>query len=418
MADPDVIVIGGGAAGLGAARRLAAEGVVVRVIEARSRLGGRAWTLPPEAGGGCPLDLGCGWLHSAEENELSTVAVELGFVVDKTAPPWARRRVEIGFPRAEQEDFQAAMGRLFARLEEAGEPKTDQPADRCLEPGSRWNPLLNATSTYINGAELDRVSVHDFYNYHDTGVNWRVTEGYGALIAALGAGLDIVLDCRATLVDHGSRVVRIETSRGEMRARAVIVTVPTNLIADGALQFQPALPDKVEAAAGLPLGLADKVFLRLDDAEEFQKESRIYGAIDRTETGTYHFRPFGRPIIEGYFGGRHARALEQAGEGAFAAFAIDQIVSVLGSGMRKRLHPIAASAWAKDPLARGSYSHALPGHAPARPVLAAPVDGRLFFAGEACSIRDFSTAHGAYRTGLAAADAVMAAIAATAAPRR
>ncbi len=179
MADPDVIVIGGGAAGLGAARRLAAAGVAVRVIEARSRLGGRAWTLSEQAGGGYPLDLGCGWLHSAEENELSTVAAELGFAVDKTLPPWARRRVEIGFPRAEQEDFQAAMGRLFSRLEEAGEEKTDQPADRCLEPGSRWNPLLNATSTYINGAELDRVSVHDFYNYHDTGVNWRVTAGYG-----------------------------------------------------------------------------------------------------------------------------------------------------------------------------------------------------------------------------------------------
>ena len=227
MADPDVIVIGGGAAGLGAARRLAAAGVAVRVIEARSRLGGRAWTLflnkrvaaipSISAAAGCirPRRMSSARLRPSLAS-LSTRRCRRG----------ARRRVEIGFPRAEQEDFQAAMGRLFSRLEEAGEEKTDQPADRCLEPGSRWNPLLNATSTYINGAELDRVSVHDFYNYHDTGVNWRVTAGYGALIAALDAGLDIVLDCRATVVDHGSRVVRIETSRGEMRARAVIVTVP------------------------------------------------------------------------------------------------------------------------------------------------------------------------------------------------
>jgi monoamine oxidase len=76
--------------------------------------------------------------------------------------------------------------------------------------------------------------------------------------------------------------------------------------------------------------------------------------------------------------------------------------------MRKRLHPIAATAWARDPYARGSYSHAMPGHADARLALAAPVDGRLFFAGEACMVHDFSTAHGAYRSGVAAADAVIA----------
>src|SRR5262249_44915041 len=117
--------------------------------------------------------------------------------------------------------------------------------------------------------------------------------------------------------------------------------------------------------------------------------------------------PFGRPLIEGYFGGRLARDLEAGGEAAFATFAADEVASLLGEGIRKRLHPIAASAWARDPYARGSYSHALPGHADARRTLAEPVDARLFFAGEACSVHDFSTAHGAYRTGIAAADAAV-----------
>jgi monoamine oxidase len=172
------------------------------------------------------------------------------------------------------------------------------------------------------------------------------------------------------------------------------------------------LPDKTDAAAGLPLGLADKVYLRLDGAEEFPKDSHLYGAVDRVNTGTYHLRPFGRPLIEAYFAGQCARDLEAEGEAAFASFAIGELAALLGDGIRKRLHPVATTAWAQDPYAMGSYSHALPGHAGARLTLAAPVDGRVFFAGEACMVHDFSTAHGAYRSGVAAAEAVIAALAA------
>jgi monoamine oxidase len=408
MSDSDVIVIGAGAAGLGAARRLAAAGLAVHVVEARNRLGGRAWTARDPSG--LPIELGCAWLHSADENELCTVAIQSGLTLDKTRPPWRSQLNDVGFPVADQADFRAALGRLFTRLDEAGEAAADQSGDRLLDPGSRWNPLLNATSTYINGVELDGLSVHDFWRYRDTGVNWRVTEGYGALMAALAAGLDIALDCAVSLIDHTGPVVRIETSRGDMRARAVIVTVPTDVLCAGTLRFRPVLPDKMEAAAVLPLGLADKLYLGLDGAEEFAKDSHLYGALDSARTGSYHVRPFGRALIEVYFGGRFARELEAEGEAAFASFAIGQLASLLGGAIRKRLHPIAATAWGRDPFARGSYSHAKPGYADARGALAAPVDARLFFAGEACSAHDFSTAHGAYRSGLAAADEVTAAL--------
>ena len=408
MTDPDVIVIGAGAAGLGAARQLAAAGLAVRVLEARNRLGGRAGTARDPSG--LPIELGCAWLHSADENELCAIAIEAGLTIDKTRPPWRTQINDIGFPPADQADFRAALGRLFARLDEAGEAQADQPADRLLDPGSRWNPLLNATSTYMNGVELDQLSVHDFWRYHDTGVNWRIMEGYGGLMAALGAGFDIALDCPVSLIDHAGPRLRIETPRGDVRACAVIVTVPTDVLCAGALQFRPALPDKIEAAAVLPLGLADKLYLGLDKAEEFPKDSHLYGALDRAQTCSYHVRPFGRPLIEVYSGGRFARELEAEGEAAFASFAIGQLASLLGGGIRKRLHPIAATAWGRDPYARGSYSHAMPGHADARAVLAAPVDARLFFAGEACMVNDFSTAHGAYRSGVAAADAVIAAL--------
>jgi monoamine oxidase len=128
----------------------------------------------------------------------------------------------------------------------------------------------------------------------------------------------------------------------------------------------------------------------------------------RTEMGTYHLRPFGQPCIEGFFGGRFARRLEDTGDGALAAAAIDEIVSFIGNDFRRKLKPLAESRWALDPFARGSYSHALPGHAGDRAVLAAPVDGRLFFAGEATSPNFFSTAHGARDSGERAAREVLA----------
>jgi monoamine oxidase len=408
MNECDVIVIGAGAAGLGAARRLAAAGVAVRVVEARNRLGGRAWTARSPSG--LPMELGCAWLHSADENELSALALQAGLTIDKTRPPWRTQMNDVGFAPADQADFRAALGRLFAGLDEAGEAEGDQPADRLLDPGSRWNPLLNATSTYINGVELDQLSVHDFWRYHDTSVNWRIVEGYSGLMGALASGLDITFECPASLIDHTGPQLRIETPRGDLRACAVIVTVPTDVLRAGDLRFHPALPDKIAAAAVLPLGLADKLYLKLDGAEEFPKDSHLYGAVDSVRTGSYHVRPFGRSLIEVYFGGQFAHELEAEGEAAFASFAIGQLASLLGEGMRKRLHPIAATAWARDPYARGSYSHAMPGHADARSVLAAPVDERLFFAGEACMAHDFSTAHGAYRSGLAAADGVIAAL--------
>jgi len=407
MSECDVIVIGAGAAGLAAARRLASAGVPVRVIEARNRVGGRAWTARDPSG--LPIELGCAWLHSADENELSAFALQSGLAIDKTRPPWRTQMNDVGFAPADQADFRAALGRLFARLDEAGEAEGDQSADRLLDPGSRWNPLLNATSTYMNGVELDQLSVRDFWRYRDTGVNWRIVEGYGRLMAALAAGLDITFECPVSMIDHSGRQMRIETPGGDLRGCAVIVTVPTDVLCAGGLGFHPALPDKIEAAAALPLGLADKLYLRLDGAEEFPKDSHLYGALDSVRTGSYHLRPFGRPLIEVYFGGRFARELEADGESAFAALAIDQLASLLGEGIRKRLHPVAATAWARDPYARGSYSHAIPGHVEARSVLAAPVDGRLFFAGEACMVHDFSTAHGAYRSGVAAAEAVIAA---------
>jgi monoamine oxidase len=403
--DTEVVIIGGGAAGVAAARRIADARIDCLLFEARSRLGGRAWTINSEF----PIDLGCGWLHSADRNPWREVAELQGRSIDKTPPPWMRRSAPIGFPLSEQDAFLQAHREFYERLDSLSEDKPDVAAGTFLEPHGRWNALINAVSSYVSGAELDRVSARDFDRYGDSGVNWRVVEGYGTVIAAHGRGLPVMLGCAVRLIDRRGRRLRMETPNGAITANAAIVTVPTPVLAEEKIVFIPPLPEKTEAALGLPLGLADKLFLSLADAEEFNKESRLFGHTDRSRTGVYHFRPFGRPQIEAYFGGRLAAELEAGGDGAFVDFAVSELVGLFGSDFARRVKPLKLHPWGIDPFSRGSYSYALPGKAECRAALAAPVDDRLFFAGEACSRSDYSTAHGAYLTGAAAAEQVIAA---------
>jgi monoamine oxidase len=407
----DIAIIGAGAAGLSAAHGLRNSGLSIIVLEARDRAGGRAYTITPAPG--ISFDLGCGWLHSADQNRFVAVANQLNFEIDQTRPPWREQSFDTGFPLAERQDFIRAIDAFYDRAEQAAEKLRregrDEAASNYLEAGNRWNPMIDALSSYINGCELDAVSILDMDAYEDTEINWRVRRGYGALMAAYGASCPLALNCEVTLIDHSGKQIRIETSQGVLTTDKVIVTVSTNLIANEAIRFHPALPAKVDAAIGLPLGLADKVMLALDEREALPKDGNLRGATMRTAMGSYHLRPFGQPCIEGYFGGSFAWELEDAGPGAFAAQSIDEIAALLGNDFRRKLKPLAESRWSHDPFARGSYSHALPGHAGKRALLAAPVDGRLFFAGEATSPNFFSTAHGAGDSGERAAREALAA---------
>jgi monoamine oxidase len=399
----DVAVIGAGSAGIAAARRLVEAGrVSVLVLEARERAGGRAWTADAD---GIPMDLGCEWLHSADRNVLAPLAEELGFAINTQRPDWTTRLRYSGESEAAEADWLAEHEAFYWAIHRLAQEPEDQPCSAALPPGGRWNPLFEAISTWANAAELDMVSAKDHDRYEDSGINWRLHRGYGRLFEALAAGLPIAYGTTATRIDHHGKRLAIETSRGTVRAARVIVAVPSAIIAEERLVFDPPLPGKLAAAAGLPLGLADKLFFHFDGEE--MPERYLIGSTRRRETMSYQVRPFGRPRINCFFGGRFAAGLERDGFDAMAAFATDELAGLLGSDVRRVLRPLKASFWRQDEFARGSYSYAVPGHADDRARLAMPVDDRLFFAGEACSLNFFSTAHGAYETGTAAATAAL-----------
>jgi monoamine oxidase len=405
----DIAVIGAGAAGIGAARRLVDNGSVsVLVLEARDRVGGRVHTIEPA---GFPLDRGAEWLHSADRNPLSQIAKHLGFLVHARPPEWTTRLRRSGETVEAEADWIATReAQSRARRKAAAEP-VDRSLASLLVPGERWNDLLDATSTWGNGAELDRVSVKDYVRYEDSGTNWRLYEGYGRLFESLAEGLPVVLEAAVSRIDHHGRAIRLETARGTVTAVRVIVTVPTSIIAGELLRFDPPLPDKIDAAAGLPLGVDDKLFISLEGTlPGVEHDAYLVGSTTSRETMSYQVRPFDRPAIYCFFGGGFAAALEAEGEAAMFSFAAGELARLFGSDVRTQLAPLAATAWLRDPWARGSYSYARPGHADDRARLAAPVDDRLFFAGEACSPNFFSTAHGAWLSGITAAEAALASL--------
>ncbi len=258
----DVAVIGAGAAGIGAAHRLRhVGGLSLLVLEARARVGGRVHTIAPT---GFALDRGAEWLHSADRNPLSPIARELGFRVHRRPPEWTSRLSRSGETAEAEADWLAAReAQAGARRDAAARP-VDRSLASLLVPGGRWNRLLDATSSWANGAELDRVSVKDYVRYEDSGINWRLEEGYGRLFEALALGLPLALSTPVSRIAHGGRAITLETGGGTVTAARVIVTVPTSILATERLRFDPPLPDKLAAAAGLPLGVDNKLFISLE----------------------------------------------------------------------------------------------------------------------------------------------------------
>lgn len=264
--------------------------------------------------------------------------------------------------------------------------------------------MLDAISGYANGAPLSRVSLHDWAAYEDAATedNWAVREGYGALIVGHAAGVPVRLGTAVTRVDRGGARLRLHTAGGAIETDRVIVAVPTSTLARGDLIFDPPLDDHAQAAADLPLGLADKVFVGISGPIDWPANAHVIGDPHRANTASYRLSPLGLPLIEAFFGGNCA-----GGVGDPFAFVADELVSLFGSAIRTRLVPLHATRWRDEPHTHGSYSHAKIGRAGQRAVLATPVEDRIFFAGEACSAHDLSTAHGAFQTGLAAANLVL-----------
>ncbi len=408
--DFDIVIIGGGAAGIGAARRLADSRRSALLLEADTRLGGRAWT---RDAAGVRLDLGAGWLHSADRNSWVAIARKAGIALDQTPPAWGIQYRDLGFSPREQAEARKTYDRWMQRLAKSP-PSSDCAADALED--SEWNAYIRSIAHYVSGAELERLSARDYVAYDETSTdsNWRVPGGYGALLAqSLPQEFAVSLATPVSALELGGRHVLLETPRGVIRARAVIVTVSTAVLAGDSIKLPAQLDPWREAARLLPLGEVEKLFLQIVGAAPFEANRQLLGNPRDAGTASYYLRPFDYPVVECFLGGEGARLLQIEGSAAAFARAIEQLVGLFGSDIRSSLEPLVASDWSRTSLIGGAYSYALPGHAGARRALAQSFEDTVFFGGEATSAEDFSTAHGAHDSGVRAAVEALEALART-----
>jgi len=404
----DVIIVGGGAAGIGAARWLAAHSTAALLLEASSRLGGRAYT---QDLGGYPLDLGCEWLHSGDRNAWVGVAEASGFPVDRGDPPWAKAHPSIAEDVDDQEAARQAYGDWEERLRIVASG-SDRGSD-ALEPAVPWNAYVRAIAGFMSGVAPERISAADYLAYDDasTGRNWNLPLGYGTLVAAsLPSSTALRLATPVEQIDLTADGVAVTTRAGVVRAGAAILTVSTAVLAGDAIRLPAGVDPWREAAAALPLGCNEKLFLEIGRDSAFEPDTHAYGNLHDARSAAYSIRPNGWPVIEAFLGGDGARIVKEDGPAAGFAHVSAELAALFGSDVASAIRPLAATSWSRMASIGGAYSCALPGRSQARARLAQPFEDRLFFAGEATHPFDFTTAHGAHDSGQRAADEAMAAL--------
>jgi monoamine oxidase len=408
VSEPDLVVVGAGAAGLAAARTALDRGLTVTVLEARDRVGGRVIT---DTSLGVPWDPGAHWLHDASNNFFSRYALANGFAIDKDG--WKRMslRAQGVLDERSAEEWEAYWESAFEAIEEAGRRGLDIPASEVIPAHPRFRVMFDSFFAALAGVEPDRTSALDNSRYEHGHNNWRVAPGYGALVAHYGKGLPVVTSAPAERIRWDGPRIAVETPRGRFVCRAMIVTASTSALAAGMIRFDPALPPATdEAIASVPLGEAEKVAFRVRDelVRDFPRNSHIFLEHMTFEHMRVQVRPLGTPVIICWANGRFAKRLSDEGRDATVAFAKDTVARVFGSDMLEGVLATATSSWCADPFIRGGYSCALPGKADRREAIRHPVADRIFFAGEATHPTAFGTVHGAYEEGVAAATRVAA----------
>ena len=262
--DPEVVIVGAGMTGLTAARTLSDRGIPVAVLEARNRIGGRAYTESETFG--IPYDHGCAWLHSADENPITDLAGEFGFTpVDDSEPEWWLYNDDAEADDDDYEEAEEAYEDLQSRIDEFGDEGKDVAADR-FQPSGVWGKLAASLEGPLEaGVELRDLSTMDVYSQIGTGVEWLLLEGLGTVVARYGERVPVKLSTPVTGIDWSSDGVSIETPEGTIKAAAVLVTVSTGVLGSGAIRFVPDLPVwKQEAIERVPMGLLNKIAFMFD----------------------------------------------------------------------------------------------------------------------------------------------------------
>jgi monoamine oxidase len=439
----DVLILGAGAAGLAAARDLSQAGLRVTVIEARPRVGGRILTLH-DSRAPIPLELGAEFIHG-EAPETLSMAQAAGLAVlelpDFHEVVTAGRFKPMGNYWELVDRMNHDLARRVARV------GRDFPVSEYLEsasvPASRRGMLLDFVQGFY-AAHPERLSAEALADDAESdraedeveGKQFRIANGGDALMKWLRDGLDpdrteVRLSTVAESVQWKRNTVSVACRGGDraplppLTGRAALITLPLAVLKAGALRFDPALPAKQRAFAGIETGQVFKIVLRFRQAfwekPEFLKERREQSGSNGRGLNFFHAHgaevptwwtslPVRAPVLTGYVGAVAAEQLlaeEPTSRLERSLVALSDILAVPRRELEEQLDGWASHDWRADPFARGAYCYVGVGGAGAPRALGRPVEGTLFFAGEATNREQIGTVAGALASGRRAAREVL-----------
>ena len=407
-ADVDLLIVGAGAAGIAAGRRAHAEKARVLLLEASGRLGGRCITDTTLFG--LPFDLGAHWLRYPTGNPLAALAAGVGLEV---YPAPRGQVVRVG-PRnareAELENFLTTLVRAHRAIETGGRGG-DVAAARLLPPDlGNWQSTVEfILGPYACGKGLDQVSAADLARAGERDIASFCRQGYGALLAKLAAGLPVRLSTPVTLIDWDRRGVDVTTAKGRLRARTVIVTVSTNVLAAGKIAFKPEPSRRLlDAAHNLALGSYDHIALAMPgNPLGLQADDLVFEQSSGRRTAALLGRVSGTDLHLVDVAGEFGRSLAAGGEPAMLDFARNWLASLFGADVKSAIRRSQVTRWNQEPWVLGATSAATPGNADARQALMEALGTRVWFAGEAAHATKWGTVDGAWESGERAALAAL-----------
>ena len=406
---PDIVIVGAGAAGIAAARRFAAAGRRFVICEAASTVGGRCVTDTRIFG--VPFDRGAHWIYSADINPVARLAAQAGMEI-YPAPPGQRVRIGRRYAReGELEDLLAALAHANNAISDATRGRTDVSCAQVLPKDlGEWRSTVEfMLGPFGAGKDLADISAGDFARAPERENAAYCRQGFGTLLAKLADGLPVQLATPVTGIDYGNRGVEVQTAKGHVAARAVIITASTSVLAAGKIKFGFDMPRRQsDALAKLRLGSYDQIALELPgNPLELRPDELVFEKSNGPRTGAIFANVSGSTVCTVGVGGGFGRALSAKGEREMVAFALDWLSGLYGLDMKDYVKRAHATRWDQESWVLGAFSSAAPGASTARKALMESVRNRVWFAGEAAHESQWGTVAGAWESGERAADAVL-----------
>ena len=409
--NPDVVVIGAGAAGLSAMAELMSKGKSVVCIEAMNRIGGRCYT--DNSIFGVPYDMGAHWLHGYSSNQLAEYGKKQKGIFNIYKDHDESYRVYDGKKKLIWPEDKPLWD-LYDEIKNIASNATkDVPLIDLIPEELKKNEWFGSVQKIFKSRDYENQTVFDGkLNWRDPGEgDGFCTQGYGTLLAHYRKDIPVKLNTIANEIKWNGKDIKVETNNGTITAKACIVTVSTGVLNARKIKFTPDLPKKkYEAFDGIDMTPYHRVTLQLK--ENFYRDYGIsadtywYKKVENNYLNKEPYPKSSNGTLKvchsniSFFSlkGQFAKDMAKEGDKASIDFILNYLRSVYGSSFDNYFIKAHVSDWIDNPHTIGAWSSAKPGKSKLRKILKKSVQNKIFFAGEATA-GAYGTVHGADRSG-------------------